>query len=120
MRCKKNEKTVTWSQEKGHDLHSVSRMRRAFGYQGKILGYQQKRNNRKSGSVANFLGDGQENIGGMLRHLINEYRNQVADKEKELQKMELDILHLHNKLRDLESLLLDSQQKTCENQDQID
>lgn len=99
----KNKDSCTWSKEKRRYRYAYARKHRNTGYEGRRFRYQQKRTNRANGSDSKIL-NGDSTAGGMLRHLISDYREQVAKLSAEIARMSSAKDALELKIKDLELL----------------
>jgi hypothetical protein len=110
----KDENRDSWTEEEGYNSDSDSTGSRNTGYKSESLGNQPQRIDRADGSEFNFTQSGWANTGGVLGHIIDYYREQVALKKAERDRLDNDILQLESRVSDLELLqnqLIDSIQE---------
>lgn len=100
----KNEKVLTRSTQEKCNAHSDPGRSRSVGRESEINGMQQKRNDRKNCSRPDFFGFGQTITGGMLRQLIEEYKDQLATKKDAINRLSSEIERLKVRIEEFESL----------------
>ncbi|AFZ01618.1 hypothetical protein [Calothrix sp. PCC 6303] len=101
-----NKNSCTRAEEKRSLNNADSRQSGLFRRSSCNTGHKQKRVSRKDDSrTKNFGGD--STAGGMLRHLISNYREQVAQKDLEIQVALEEKIKLETKIKELESLRIE-------------
>lgn len=101
---RKDEKTTAWAEEERFNIDSLARRGRETRSQSQGIGCQQERTGRTDGQRSNILIDGARTPGGTIDHLIGEYSDQVAIREKENQRIEDEIARLKLKIEELKEL----------------
>jgi hypothetical protein len=99
----KNKNRYTRSKEERSINNADSRKSGLFRCSSANVGHKQKRISRANDSCSkNLCGD--STAGGMLRHLISIYREQVAQKDLEIENALQERTRLETKIKELESL----------------
>ncbi|MEH1862058.1 MAG: hypothetical protein V7L21_29560 [Nostoc sp.] len=104
MGTTKDEKTVTWTEEAKLESVSLSRGRGVAGGESESIRNQQKRNNRAHSSQSSIFSPGTAVTGGVLDNLIDEYCDQVANKESEIQRLVDEVTRLKSRVQEFKVL----------------
>lgn len=72
--------------------------------ESEIVGTEQERNYRASSSQSSVFSTGTTITGGMLDHLIDEYCDQVAAKEAEVERINDEIKRLNTRVQEFKAL----------------
>ncbi|BAZ38673.1 hypothetical protein NIES4101_46130 [Calothrix sp. NIES-4101] len=99
----KNKNRNTWTKEKRSVNDVDPRESRIFRHSGSRTGNKSQRIRRAHGSRSKRF-DRDTTIGGMLRHLISNYREQVAQKQLEIDRASEEKRILEIKIKELEAL----------------
>jgi hypothetical protein len=84
-------KGITRSEEKGCDSYPDTGGGTNVGLQSAIAGDKSERIDRADGAESNFFSARRSATGGILSQLIEEYRDQVAVKRQEIDRLEARI-----------------------------
>ncbi|WGV25679.1 hypothetical protein QI031_28830 [Halotia branconii CENA392] len=98
-----NEKAATRAKEKGSNFDTYSGGSRDARREGEGYGTEQKRDDRTHSERASVLTLGKSITGGMLRQLIADYRDQLAAKKEEINKLENQIRQANDEAEKLQS-----------------
>ena len=116
-----DEKAATRPTEEGS--HSLSNSRRSgnAGSESESYGNKQKRNDRTDSKESSFFSPREADVGGMFRQLISVYREQVALKDAELERINNETeriaserLSLESKIQEFELFLDELEQQPQE------
>lgn len=97
-------KSIARSEEEGCDSHAYSRRGGHAGLQSQTTRNKPQRTDRADSEESNFFGTGRAATGGILSQLISEYRDQVAIKKQEIDRLE-------GRIDEFEALLDELQQR---------
>jgi hypothetical protein len=111
----KDKNCGSWTEEEGRNSNSDSRRGGNTRCQGESTGYQSERINRTNSSEFNFTKPRRTIAGGMLCHFIDDYREQVALKKAERERLDSDILRLEARISELELLQSELEDRIKEN-----
>ncbi len=98
-----NEKAVTRTKEEGFDANTYPGGSGNVGSESESYGNKQERDDRANSSVSNILCTGKTDIGGMFRHLISVYREQVAIKDSEIERINNEAQRVKSEKSNLEA-----------------
>ena len=99
-----NEEIFARAEEKKCNVHPDTRWGGSSRRESEINGVQQKRNDREDCSRSDIFRFGQRIAGGMLRQLIEEYKDQVATKKDAIERLASEIERLTTRIEEFESL----------------
>ena len=99
-----NEKINARTKEKECNAYSDPGWGDSIGRESENNGMQQERNGGKNRSRSNFYRFGQTITGGMLRQLIEEYKDQLATKEDSINRLLSEVQRLKTRIEEFESL----------------
>lgn len=118
---RKNEKAFTRAEEEGLNVDLDTRRRREAGSESESFRNQQERIDRTDCQRSSLICFGTAATGGMIDHLIDDYANQVAQKEQEIKRLSDDIdrhaeevKRLNFRIQELTSLRLELRQQIKE------
>jgi hypothetical protein len=100
----KHEEADARAKEKGRNTDSDSRRCADVGRKSEGNGSQQKRADRTNCQESSIFTTGSTITGGMLRHLNDEYRQQLANKKHERQLIDAEILRIESRIQEFEAL----------------
>jgi hypothetical protein len=100
-----NEKVDSRSAQEKRELFYDSRRDRETRSESTCFGNQQERTDRENSPRSDFSGNGYGITGKIIRQLINDYANQVAQKREQKKQVEEEIVQLDSKIEELNSLL---------------
>ena len=98
------EKIFTRTKEEECNAYSDTGWSNSFGRESKIDGLQQERDDREDRSGSDFYRFGQAITGGMLRQLIEEYKDQLAAKKDTINRLASEAERLKTRIKEFESL----------------
>ncbi|AFY31615.1 hypothetical protein Cal7507_1141 [Calothrix sp. PCC 7507] len=101
---RKNEKATAWAEEERPNVNSLPRGCGEIGSEGQSARSQQERAGRAISERSSVFSCGTAVTGGMLDHLIDDCRIQVARKKEEKQQIENEIERLESKISEIEEL----------------
>ncbi|BAZ50139.1 hypothetical protein NIES4103_27530 [Nostoc sp. NIES-4103] len=99
-----NEKTIARSAQAKFKPDSIAGGCRVTGGESEAVGNQQERDYRTNSSESSIFSAGTAVTGGMLDHLIDEYCDQVAAKEDEIQRINDEIKRLRSRVQEFKAL----------------
>lgn len=100
---RKNEKAAARAEEERSNVDLDSRRSGEIGGQSKSSWTKQERIDRTDSQGSSVFAAGTTITGGMLDHLIEEYGDQVALQQQQIQRLNEDITHRYNEIKRLES-----------------
>lgn len=98
---KKNEKTDPRAEEEGFDFDANAGGSRETGSKSQSTWLEQERIDRADSQRSSLVSVGTAVTGGMLDHLIDDYVEQVANKQQELQRLNEDINRYSDEIKRL-------------------
>jgi len=100
----KSQDCRAWHEKEGCDGDAYAGRRRVAGYQSQSAGSQPQRVNRTHCQRASYLRLGSETDGGVVKDLIDEYRDQVAIKKATIKSLELEIDQIESRIQQFETI----------------
>jgi chromosome segregation ATPase len=110
-----NEKADARTEEEKLELNIVPRRSGIARSEGENAGNQQERDHRANSTRSSIFSPGTAVTGGMLDHLIDEYRDQMATKESELERLKDEIKRLAARIKEFEALRQELKKQSEEN-----
>ncbi len=110
-----NEKAIAWSTQAKPEPDSISGGCGSAGGKSEAIRNKQERDYRASSSESSIFSPGTAITGGMLDHLIDEYCNQVASKENEVERINDEIKRLKSRVQEFKALREELHKQSEEN-----
>ena len=100
-----DEKVFAWPEETSCKTERDTRCNTDARRESGDIGNQQKRIGGTNGTGQDFVGNGSPITGGILRQLIDEYKNQLAHENEQKKQIEAKIGRIDSRIKEFSSLL---------------